>query len=330
MLTYSQSVSLLQQMTKVNSQDTTNTALLVQFWNESIRAIASMRSGNWPWLEITKTVETVADQDYVYIPNDMRKVSAVRVVVGTGTSATVYLPRLVYNPEHWETVLAMRLGTNQYPYYCYQQGQKLLFSPIPSDTGTDVILIGRKNVRDLSIADYTTGTIVTATNGSTAIVGSGTTWTKDMIGRYIRITETTAANGGDGFWYEIGGWTNSTNITLTKPYEGTSIAAGSAAYTIGQVPVIPEAYQLAPIYRAVWQYFQINDPLHQERWGMYAKMYDGGQEAGLSTLVGGFIGQMLEEAAGTFEGAYIPPGDKDFTDVQQAPYYFPNQLASGF
>lgn len=329
MLTKSTAQSTLQALTKVQTTDTTNTALLMQFWNDSRRTVGSIRGGNWPWLSIERTVETVADQDYVYIPNDMRRVTAVRVPVGTGTSVTIYLPKLVYDEQKWQRVLALRLGSNQYPYFVFQLGQKLLLNPIPSETGTDVTLMGRRSIKDVNIDDYSTGNILTATPDSTAIVGTGTAWTAPMGGRYIRITESDTVNKGDGQWYEIASVDSATTLTLVKPYQGRAIAAGAAAYSLAQITYEPEAYQMAPIYRAVSQWLQLNDPLHPERWQSYAKLYDGGQEMGLSEIPGGLMGQMLEEAGETFDGHYISPDGYDsFGDAP--PYWFPWQLASGF
>jgi hypothetical protein len=156
--------------------------------------------------------------------------------------------------------------------------------------------------------------------------------TQSFVGRFIRITETTAANGGDGAWYEIGTVTNATTINLVKPYQGTSIVAGTAASIIGQVPFLPEAYQMAALYRTLALWFQINDPLHNEqRSNSYWRLYDGGVEAGLSKEYGGFIGQMLEEAGESAEGAYVSPADfEGGSNGIFPPYWQPWQQASGF
>lgn len=329
MLTFSSATSLMQSLAKVSSADTTNTTLLQQLWNESRRTVSSIRGGSWPWLEIERSVLTVANQNYVYVPNDMRKVTAVRVAVGSGSSATIYQPRLVFDAQLWQLILAYRLGSNQYPYFCYQQGQKLLFSPYPDTDGVTVTLIGRRKIVDVNIADYTTGSIVSIASAATTVTGSGTSWTSGMAGQWIRITQTAAANGGDGEWYEVASITNSTSLELVKPYQGTSIVAGTALYTLGQITYEPEAYQMAPVYRALALFAQSNSPLEPSISTGWWKLYDGGQEAGLAALVGGMIGQMLEESAGTFEGGYIPPGDRYATDLQIAPYYIPTQDATG-
>jgi len=326
MITYSSALSTLQTTTGVASTDTTNSATLIQFWNDSRRTVGNMRGGNWPWREFEKTVDTVASQDYVYTPNDMEKVTGVRFVVGTGTSATIYLPKLIFDVQKWQTILAARLGSNVYPYFCFQQGQKLIFSPIPSVTGTDVVLIGRRAIRDMNIADITSSTVTSITNGATAMVISAG-GVASMAGRYIRITESDTTNKGDGYWYEIASAT-ATTITLVKPYQGTTIAAGAAACVIGQITYEPEAYQMAPIYRATAQYWDLKENMVlSER---YWNLYDGGCEIGKRDLPAGLIGQMLEAAAETFDGAYIPPSDGDISNLMNVPYYFPTQEASGF
>ncbi len=327
MITYSNALQLLQSLTKVPSTDTTNSNLLITLWNDSRRTVGAIRGGNWPWLLIERTIQTVTDQEYVYVPNDMRKVTAIRVTVDSGTRATIYIPKLVFDEQKWQLILALRLGSNQYPYFAFQRDQKLLFNPIPSEV-VNVTLLGRANIKDLNIADITNVTVTTATTDSTALVVSGS-MTADMVGRWIRITQTSAANGGDGAWYEIGSYTSATQINLLKPYQGLSIVAGSAACTIGQITYEPEAFQMAPIYRAVSQWLQLNDPLHPERWQAYSRLYDGGQEMGLSQIPGGLVGQMLEEAGETFDGHYIAP-DSNVFNGWPGDYYYPWQQGQGF
>jgi len=153
-----------------------------------------------------------------------------------------------------------------------------------------------------------------------------------MVGRWIRITQTTAANGGDNAWYQIGYYYSATSIGLKTEYQGSAISAGTAAYTIGQVSLLPEAYQMAPIYRAAALYWGINNPgnPNTQLANHYWRLYDGGVEAGLSKEYGGIIGQMQEEANENMEGPYMSPlprkGDADYG----LPYYNPFQQASGF
>lgn len=332
MITYTQGVGLLQKMSKVPAADTTNTALLVQFWMDSRRTVAGINGGKGPWLEIEEEVQTTANVDYVEIPNHIRRVMSVRQQNGSDPTDVIYIPRMVFDSFKWDTILAALLGSSDVPRFCYQRDNKLYIQPVPNTTGNRVILHGRIKIRDLSIADYTTGSVVSVANGGTAVVGTGTTWATSMAGRYIRITDSDTANKGDNYWYEIASVADTTHLTLKKPYQGTAISAGTAAYTIGQITYEPEAYQMATLYRALWQFFLINDPTHPARWKAYAMLYDGGQEAGLANLPGGLIGQMLEEANESMEGPYIPPSPRagDGRAYDYPPYYYPWQDASGF
>lgn len=305
-----------------------NQTLGTEFINDSIRTICSLQGGKLRFLEATETMTTVADQEAYYIPNKFRKLIDMYVRDGSSSTSQIYMPEMIFDPTKWKLVLAYKLGTNSYPYFTYVENQQYRLQPIPSSTGNHIVLRGRLNVRDLSIADYTTGTITSIANAGTAIVGSGTTWTADMVGRYIRITETTAANAGDGFWYEIGSFTDATHIGLLKPYSGTSISAGTAAYTIGQMSPVPEAYDVAIAYRSAALYWQQNFDLNQAK--TYWMMYDGGNEAGYNTEYGGIISQMLATEGETEEGSFIPPFGRGSASVMQGPYYFPYQQASGF
>lgn len=326
MLTWTQLNQTYQDYTDSSAE---NVTIGEQSNNDSIRTICNLQGGKLRFLEATKDMLTVANQESYQIPNGFRKLIDLYVYSGSGSSSdTIYAPEMVFDPTKWKLIKQYRLGTSDVPYFTYVENTSYKIQPIPSTSGNLITLRGRLKVRDLSIADYTTGTIVSVANAGTAVVGSGTTWTEDMVGRYIQITETTAANGGDNFWYQIGGWTDATHITLLTPYEGTSISAGSATYTIGQVPVVPEAYQMAIVYRSVALYWENKEEVNKAK--VYWLKYDGGNEAGYNPNYGGLIGQMIENEGETEEGAYIPPFGQGSNTIMQAPYYFPFQLASGF
>lgn len=269
--------------------------------NDSIRTIATKRTGKWTWLESKKTLNTVANQTQYEIPNPIRKVVSLTITVGN----MPYNPTPIYDPNAWNRIIESRLGTSDVPLFYYIYDGKVDIQPIPATSGNTISIRGRINLKDMSIADYVTGSIVSITNGATAVVGSGTTWTADMVGRYIRITSTTAANGGDNEWYEIGSWTSATSIGLLKPYQGTSIAVGSATYTIGQMSPIPESYDILPVYRAAALYWVNSTQMDKAK--QYWMLYDGGKEAGYTNTIGGLMAQMLDEASATVEGAYISP-----------------------
>lgn len=316
------------QFSNVSTSDASKMALIDANINDSIRTICNLQGGKLRFLEATKDMTTVASQEGYQIPNGFRKLIDLYIYSGTGTSSdTIYSPEMVFDPTKWKLIKQYRLGTSDVPYFTYVENQKFYIQPIPSTTGNLITLRGRLQTRDLTIADYTIGTIVSVANAGTSVVGSGTVWTANMVGRYIQITETTAANGGDGFFYEIGGWIDATHITLLKPYEGTSISTGSAAYTIGQCSPVPAAYDVGIVYRATALYWQNQNDLVRAK--TYWLMYDGGIEAGYSKEYGGLMVEMLANEGETEESSYIPPFGQNI-NYPQAPYYFSYQQASGF
>ena len=108
------------------------------------------------------------------------------------------------------------------------------------------------------------------------------------------------------------------------------MAAATAAFTIGQATVIPEAYDMAPIYRTLAIFTKINDPVNSEVSKNWWRLYDGGNEIGESQTVGGLIGQMLANEGETEEGSYLPPTGTGSPTQSGTPYYFPMSDASGF
>jgi len=121
-------------------------------------------------------------------------------------------------------------------------------------------------VKDLSVADYTTGTVA-ITNGSSVVTGSGTTFTTAMVGRYLKTT--------DGFWYKINSFTSTTVIGLDRAYGGTTITG--ASYTLGELSPLPDAYQDLPTYYAASQFWYVNDGVQRAR--EYERLFLEGKKA---------------------------------------------------
>jgi hypothetical protein len=252
---------------------------------------------------------------------------SVRQQNGVNPTDVIYRPMMVFDSDMWDRILARLLGYSNVPFFCYQRNQRLYIQPIPSDSANVVLLRGRLKVRDINIADTTNITVVTAIVDSTTLVMSGSCVTS-MIGQYIRITQTSAANGGDGYWYEIAAVPDATHLTLKKPYQGTAITAATAASIIGFITYEPEQYQMAPIYRAVAQFWDLKENMTlSER---YWRAYDGGMEIGKADNPQGLLGQMLAEANESMEGPYITPTPRTGEIIDYPPYWFPYSDASGF
>lgn len=231
------------------TKNTNSTNLLFgdQIANDRYRHICAKR--DWPFLERLRTLLTTTSQ-FVNLPYDCDQVREIAVIV----SNTRYVPRIITSRAEWDR-LNLSTFTSDIPEACFVFAGQLGLWPTPATAGNTINVTQKTRVIDLSAADYTTGTIVSITNGATALVGSGTTWTSQMVGRYIKITPTDAAGTGDGVWYEISAVPTATTITLVRAYGGTTIAAGSAAYTIGQMPLLPETYHDTPWKGAAVDYW---------------------------------------------------------------------------
>lgn len=205
-------------------------------------------SKKFNFLEDTFSITSVASQQFYDLPIDFGRFKGLYTTNGT----TRIYPKLITSREQWDKINATTSVTSDTPEYVFIFNKQIGFYPKFASADLISTLIYHIRYRDLSVADYTTGTITSLANGAKAVVGSSTVWTSAMIGRYLQISE---AQGGDGYWYRISSVTDNTHLTLDKNYEGTSIAAATATYTIGQCSPLPEDYQILPIFDSLELYF---------------------------------------------------------------------------
>jgi hypothetical protein len=249
--------------------------------NSAIRKFCTSNGGKWWFLEKVTTQPTVASQQSYVLPQSTRKIIDLYVTVGT----TIYKPLAVESSDVWSRLLEVQLGTSDTVEFFYRQGNNVLLYPTPSTSGNTITIRTRKNIVDLRNADYTTGT-VSATLGDETITGAGTTFTAAMAGRYINLTS------GDGEWYEINTFTNTTSLETVAKYEGITVTG--SAFTIGELIQLPIAYHELPVYDACATFFakegnmQISSMFRNEADILYKNM--------------------LSEAGEKVEGAYMPPG----------------------
>lgn len=267
MFTYTSRRNLAGKLTGDSSAE--NLAILDTLLNEADREVITAKP--WPFLQRSRTQGTDTSNIH-YLPADCVKVLNITVTSGS----TKYTPKRVQTREEWDRLTQSTNTTSDTPEAYFVFGKTFSFYPAPStSTAGAVTLNYKRGQRDLTIADYTTQGIFTASylppadspdftptsvTTSSQIVGLTTTWTTSMAGRYLRINESNTNNKGDGQWYEIASVESATELTLVTPYQGTSISGGNASYTIGQVSIIPEEFQMVPMYRAIENYFTYIQP----------------------------------------------------------------------
>lgn len=236
-----------------NVSDTTVLGVADTLMNSSEKRILTMKP--WPFLNKQSTLTTTASTQFTNLPQNVGKVLSVYVTV----SSTRYSPKEAPSREFWDQ-LNYSTQTSDTPEYYYVFDGQLGLWPTPATSSNTITVNHRRVPKDLTLADYTTGSIVSVANGGTAVVGTGTSWTAKMAGLYLKITDSNTANTGDGFWYEIASSGTATTITLNRAYAGTAIAAGTAPYTIGQMSLLPEGYHELPVYDALSYYYASIQP----------------------------------------------------------------------
>lgn len=218
--------------------------------NDFYRKICAMK--DWPFLEQLRTISTTASTQFTTLPYDCDLVRSVYVIPNGSTFR--YTPSEAPSRFYWDQ-LNLSTFTQDIPEWYYVFAGQIGLWPIPASTSNTIGIAQKCRVIDLSVVDTTSLTVTTATNGSTGITTSSGL-TSLMAGMWIRITYTGAANTGDGLWYQIASITNATTLVLTRAYGGTSIVAGTAACTIGQMPLLPEAFQDLPWKGAAAMYWE--------------------------------------------------------------------------
>jgi len=191
---------------------------------------------------VTDAISGTSNRAYP-LPERFRRVVSLYVTVGT----TRYSGEQIFDEDLWQTINTDTGQISNYLQHFFIRGARTIeLFPIPSSACT-ATMIYQETSKILSADNYVTGTILTLTNGAKAITGTDTVFTAAMVGRYFKIDD-------DAVWYKIAGYTSATAITLDTNYQGTSIAAGTSAYTIGEFPITPPDTHILPVYYACWKY----------------------------------------------------------------------------
>lgn len=197
----------------------------------------------------TMTIKTV----FQPMPYDVDLVESVSVKV----TDTLYTPRPSPSKKHWDELHTSTDYKSDAAEWWFVEDGKFALFPRAATAANVITLNSKIHVPDLNVADYTTGTVDIITNGSPKVTGSGTSWTTPMVGRWIRVTHSnTAASSGDGEWYRVAAVESTTVLYLDRPYGGRSLTTGAAAaYTLGMMPLLPEAFHDLPEIYGAYRYW---------------------------------------------------------------------------
>ena len=229
------------------------------------------------WQSPTTTVQTTASISCVGVqsyplPANVSKIKNPTITIGQ----LVYTPAPVQSVQEWTKLNALPY-TSSIPAYFFVYNNQINFWPIPSTNGEVMTLYCQIFVPDMTYADNTTGTIATASVGSNAITGSGTTF---HAGSSIPTgTDLTFANVfftptppiGDGIPYQVQTIASDTALTLAKPIANSFAVGGTL--TLGQYPLLSPDFHDIIVYGALKIYFSsiVKDA---DRFQLYSTIYN--------------------------------------------------------
>lgn len=245
MLTYTQAYKRAADIVGVSptlaSQALTN---IKQDVNQGLRIFKNASRRYWTRKEVATNL--VAGQQYYTFPQDMVRITTVRVKSGDLSIPVV----MVDSEELWNRLCLVPGMTVGIPTQGFVRGHNEVgLYPIPAQALTNGLIVSYEpRLRDMNIDDKTDATLNVTQNSQQVVASTGTPFTENMVGMWLSITD-----GSDGNWYQIAGYTDTTHITLENYYQGPSKTG--AASIIGFVPDIPEDYHLALVYYAAYNYY---------------------------------------------------------------------------
>lgn len=179
--------------------------------------------------EKPKTATTVAAQQYYHFPAGIINIEAATIQINTNFFRPL---QVIDSLDHWNYLNQIILS-GPFPTAIFPRQDDFGLWPIPASALT-ITLNSHMSDRNLSVADYTTGTVSISQN-STVLTGSGTTFTSGMVGRWFNMNDETQQD--QGFWYRIASFSSTTVLGLETSYNGASVSGKT--YRICQVPELP-------------------------------------------------------------------------------------------
>jgi len=247
MKSFTQTYTDCQNITKDSSTDTL--ALFKTWINDSIHKVLSL--SDWNFNKDAKTYTSVAQQQDYDTPYNAAKIDYVRIYMG----GVYYTPKEIKSGTLWQQINYVPVYSDvPQLYHISNRTRKICIYPIPSSTDQTIKIGYTKRVRDLSVADYTTGTITTVANDNT-ITGAGVTWVNKMAGRYINITNTSEVIGG--MWLEIVSLVPASSTLEVR--ENMPVAVVGASYTIAEMIPFMDGFEDIAYWYALDKFYQMKE-----------------------------------------------------------------------
>ena len=138
----------------------------------------------------------------------------------------------IHSQSVWNWLNSLTIQASAIPQFVFPRRDDFGIWPTPQAVYTITFDYHARD-RNLTVADYTTGTVA-VTEDSATVTGTGTTFTANMVGRWFQVT----TNTKDSYWYRITSYTSATVVTLESVYEGAT--GTTLSYKIGESSELPE------------------------------------------------------------------------------------------
>lgn len=150
------------------NSNTSNLALGTQLINDSLRYL----TGKFYFNERTYTTRSVAQQQFYALPPQVKRLIDVTMTIGS----VLWLTKPAPSREYWDSLNTIQFYQDYPSFHFVYNGNLCGIWPTPATTGNLITMNYQTRTRDLSQADYTTGTVTLPyTTTFTGILASGAT-----------------------------------------------------------------------------------------------------------------------------------------------------------
>lgn len=232
-------------------------------------------------------------------------VDNVRIIGMTALVSPSYeIPLKEIRSEYeWRQIISVKNYKSNWPVYYFVQGKDLVsIWPVPSQTiANGMRYYYQPQDHDMTIDDVTsttTGKTVTVANNSVSVsADTDNPFSTDMASLGFQVTGQV-----DVTWYNITSATSS-SLMLEEAYVGVS--GSGKAWRIGQLPIIPQEYQDAPMHWALFNYHEANG--NSNRSQFHKNQYDN------------LVMQCQEDYSSSSESSVIDEGSNEGLNMWVVP-----------
>lgn len=137
--------------TLTKNSTTSNLIVGDQLINDSLRYL----TGKFYFNERTYTTKTKSGQQFYQLPPQVKRLIDLTVTIGD----VLWLTKPAPNREYWDSLNVIQFQQNYPSFHFVYNGNKVGIWPTPAADGDTITMNYQIRTRDLSQADYTTGTV---------------------------------------------------------------------------------------------------------------------------------------------------------------------------